>query len=386
MNILALNWQDLKNPLSGGAEVHLEELLRRLSSMGHQVTLFCSNYAGGAPEETVEGVRIVRRGSRFDFNFVAPFHLRRLVKQESFDILLEDINKIPFYTPLYLNIPTLVVIPHLFATTVFQEINFILGSYIYCAERPMATVYRRRKFNVISESTAADLKERGIPEKNITVVHCGIDNSTYFHDPAIEKYETPTIIYLGRLKKYKCVQHLISSLQLLRQTVPKARLMIVGAGDYMEALKSHTASLGLEDCVEFTGFVDSADKVERLRRAHVCVCPSTKEGWGLTNIEANACGTVVVAANVAGLRDSVRDNESGFLYPHGDIEALTEKIRTVITNDIERERLEAGALAWSKQFSWDSAAAAFMKNINETLGGNSHADKTIQDTSMRKNS
>ncbi|MBN4057048.1 glycosyltransferase family 4 protein [bacterium AH-315-J21] len=370
MKILALNWQDLKNPLSGGAEVHLEELLRRLSSMGHEVTLFCSNYAGGLPEETVEGIQIIRRGSRFDFNFIAPFHLRRLVKTERFDILLEDINKIPFYTPLYLDIPTLVVIPHLFATTVFQEINFILGSYIYCAERPMATIYRRRNFNVISESTADDLKERGIPEKNITVVHCGIDNSMYNHDPEVKKYETPTIIYLGRLKKYKCVQHLISSLKTIRQTVTDARLMVVGAGDYLEDLKKHAVALGLKDCVEFTGFVTSEDKVERLRRAHVCVCPSTKEGWGLTNIEANACGTAVIAANVAGLRDSVRDNESGFLYPHGDIDALASKIKTVLTDDSERRRIESGALAWSKQFSWDLAAVAFMKNIEETLSNN----------------
>jgi glycosyltransferase involved in cell wall biosynthesis len=367
MNILALNWQDLKNPLSGGAEVHLEELLRRLVSMGHQVTLFCSNYSGGLPEETIKGVRVIRRGSRYDFNFIAPFHLRKLVRQGRFDIMLEDINKIPFYTPLYLNIPTLVVIPHLFATTVFQEINFILGSYIYCAERPMATVYKRRKFNVISESTAEDLMARGIPEENITVVHCGIDDSMYFNDPTVEKYETPTIIYLGRLKNYKCVQHLISALRQLRETVSDARLMIVGAGDYQDELKSHTNNLGLADFVEFTGFVSADEKVERLRRAHVCVCPSTKEGWGLTNIEANACGTVVVAANVAGLRDSVRDNESGLLYPHGDIGALTEKIQGIISNREERERLESGALGWAKNFNWDTAAAAFMDNINMTL-------------------
>ncbi len=367
MNILALNWQDLKNPLSGGAEVHLEELLRRLASMGHQVTLFCSNYSGGLSEETVEGVRIIRRGGRYDFNFIAPFYLRKLVREERFDILLEDINKIPFYTPLYLNIPTLVVIPHLFATTVFQEINFVLGSYIYCAERPMATIYRKRQFNVISESTAEDLQARGIPEENVTIVHCGIDDSMYFHDPSVTKYDTPTIIYLGRLKKYKCVQHLISALQIVREDIPNARLMVVGAGDYQEELKKHAAELNLADSVEFTGFVDPADKVERLRRSHVCVCPSTKEGWGLTNIEANACGTAVIAADSPGLRDSVRDNLSGFLYPHGDINALAGKIQSILTDKAERERIESGALQWATRFNWDKAASEFMNNIETTL-------------------
>ena len=144
MNILALNWNDLKNPFAGGAEVHLEELLRRLVRYGHQVTLFCSGWDGCPPQETIEGVKIIRRGNRYNFNLIAPLHLRRLARENQFDLLVEDINKIPFYTPLYLDLKTLVVIPHLFATTVFQEINFVLGTYIYLAEKPLMSVYKGR--------------------------------------------------------------------------------------------------------------------------------------------------------------------------------------------------------------------------------------------------
>ncbi len=374
MNILALNWQDLKNPLSGGAEVHLEELLRRLVTMGHNVTLFSSNYAGGAPEETIEGVRIIRRGSRFNFNFIAPLYLRRLVKSEKFDILIEDINKIPFYTPLYLKIPTLVVIPHLFATTVFREINFILGSYIYLFERPMARIYRGRKFNVISDSTAQDLKRRGIPAADISVVHCGIDSARYNQDSSVSKHTTPTIIYLGRLKKYKSVQRLIKALSLVREKIADARLQIVGSGDYMNELKAQAAGCGVSDVVEFTGFVSADEKVERLRRAHVCVCPSMKEGWGLTNIEANACGTAVIAANVEGLRDSVNEGVSGLLYPYADLNSLVEKLISVLSDSELRSRLERGALDWSKQFNWDDAAQKFMTVVRHTVE-TSHSPK-----------
>ena len=112
--------------MSGGAEIHLEELLRRIVTSGHCVTLLCSNYVGGLSEEIVDGVRIIRTGNRYNFNLVAPFYVKKLVKNEKFDLFLEDINKIPFYTPLYLKIPTLVVVPHLFSTTVFREINFLL--------------------------------------------------------------------------------------------------------------------------------------------------------------------------------------------------------------------------------------------------------------------
>lgn len=367
MNILALNWQDLSNPQAGGAEVHLEELLRRLVAMGHSVTLFCSNYPGGAPEETIEGLRIIRRGGRYDFNFIAPLALRRLVKKEKFDILIEDINKIPFYTPLFLNLPTLVVIPHLFASSVFQEINFVLGSYIYLAEKPMSKIYRQKKFNVISESTAADLCARGIPEENISIVHCGIDSQLYYHDSAVGKYERPSVVYLGRLKKYKSVQHLIEAVALLREEIADIRLTVIGAGDYLSELKKQVKQKNLQETVEFTGFVSAEEKVERLRKSHVCVCSSRKEGWGLTNIEANACGTAVIAANVEGLRDSVRDGDSGLLFEYGNITELTDKLRMTLTDQVARERLVEGGLRWAKQFDWDVAAAKFMEAVNECL-------------------
>ena len=85
MKILALNWNDLKNPFGGGAEVHLEELLRRLVSYGHEVDLFCSGFENCKQEEVIEGVRIIRRGNRYNFNLIAPSHLKKLVKKVAED-------------------------------------------------------------------------------------------------------------------------------------------------------------------------------------------------------------------------------------------------------------------------------------------------------------
>lgn len=367
MKILALNWNDLKNPYAGGAEVHLEELLRRLVGYGHEVTLFCSGFKDCRPEETVEGVKIIRRGNRYNFNLIAPFHLRKIVKNNRFDILVEDINKIPFYTPLYLDLKTLVVIPHLFATTVFQEINFVLGSYIYLAEKPLIFFYKGKRFNVISESTADDIVARGIPRKDISVIHCGIDRQRYAFDASVEKYNRPTILYLGRIKKYKSIQHLIRAFKTVKNTLPEARLMIVGTGDYLPQLKQLAESLGLKDDVEFPGFVTTENKVERMRRAHVAVLPSLKEGWGLTNIEANSVGTTVVAADVPGLRDSVRDGQTGFLYEYGQIDRLAEKLLIILKDETLRGKLEKQALEWAETFNWDRAAKKFEKVLFEVL-------------------
>ncbi len=259
------------------------------------------------------------------------------------------------------------VVPHLFASTVFQEINPIVGSYIYLAEKPLVPVYRGRMFNVISESTAQDIIARGIPREDMSVIHCGIDRTVYFPDPKVAKYDRPTILYLGRIKKYKSVQHLLVAFAKIKRSVPDARLMVVGAGDYLPELQKLAAALEFGSNVEFPGFVSQDDKVDRMRRSHVSVLPSIREGWGLTNIEANAVGTAVIAANSPGLRDSVVDGETGFLYEYGNTDQLAERLLRVLTDQALRESLERGGLKWAARFDWDIAAKAFEKLLFDVM-------------------
>jgi len=358
VRILALNWQDLKNPQAGGAEVHLEEILKRLVQYGHQVDLLCSNFPGGAKTDKTDGISIYRHGSRFNFNWVAPFALRKMISANRYDAVIEDINKIPFYSALYHNLPTLVVIPHLFADTIFQEINFVLGTYIYLFEKPVPLLYKNKRFMVISKSTADEVEKRGIARENIDVVECGIDKEVYRFDPSIPKFEIPTLIYIGRLKKYKNVETAIQAMPLIRKSIPNAGLVIIGSGDHEPDLKRLTEAIGLNEAVEFKGFIKQEEKVNYLRRAHVSVYPSLKEGWGLTNIEANACGTAVLAARVPGLQDSVSEGNSGLLFEFGNIEAFSALAVKMLSDDNFRKGLEMGGLRWAANFSWDKAAKA----------------------------
>lgn len=356
MRILALNWQDLKNPQAGGAEVHLQEILKRLVSYGHHVDLLCSNYPGGRKTELYDGIKVYRHGSRYNFNLVVPFAMRKLIRANQYNVVMEDINKIPFYSPLYQKLPTLVVIPHLFADTVFREINFVLGSYIYLAEKPVSIAYRKNRYMVISGSTANEVEKKGIPRENIHVVECGIDKNVYRFDPEIAKFEIPTLLYVGRIKKYKSIDTIIRAMPGIRERVPDVRLVIVGSGDYLQALKNLTSTLKLENVVSFKGFVPEAEKVMYLRRSHVSIYPSLKEGWGLTNIEANACGTTVLASRVPGLVDSVDEGVSGLLFEHGNIDQFSELVVKILQDDSYRKSLEMGGLRWAANFSWDKAA------------------------------
>jgi glycosyltransferase involved in cell wall biosynthesis len=159
---------------------------------------------------------------------------------------------------------------------------------------------------------------------------------------------------------------LVAFSQTLKR-IPQAKLVVVGEGDYKGELQSLAGRLKIEDKVEFTGFVDQAEKVRRLQGAWVAVCASLKEGWGLTNIEANACGTPVVASNVPGLKDSVVDGETGLLFEYGDRNGLSGHLVKILSDASHREKLTKGGLNWASKFSWDHAAERTLELIEEIV-------------------
>jgi len=103
----------------------------------------------------------------------------------------------------------------------------------------------------------------------------------------------------------------------------------------------------------------------------VVVQPSHKEGWGLTVLEANACGTPVVATDVPGLRDSVRPDLNGLRVPRADPEALADAVVRVLEDPDLRGRLSAGALDWASRFGWDAVADAFAGVLKALAAGES---------------
>jgi glycosyltransferase involved in cell wall biosynthesis len=163
-------------------------------------------------------------------------------------------------------------------------------------------------------------------------------------------------LYLGRLKRYKRVDLIVDALAHLIRTGGMARLLIVGRGDAEPELRAHMARLGLEQHVDFRGYVDEEEKRRLLRKAWVHVFTSPKEGWGISNLEAAACGTPTVASDSPGLRDSVLHDRTGFLVPHGDTVALAERLRLVLEQPDLRRRLAEGARLFALDHGWDRAA------------------------------
>ena len=356
MNILLVNWQDRENPQAGGAEIHLFELFSRLAAKGHRVRLVCSGWTGSPSKAMVQGIEVRRTGDRHTFTLLGRHAVRRAIRAERPDILVEDVNKLPLFTPGLWAGPHVTIIPHLFGGTAFQEVDPVQASIVWAAERPLPWAYARSAFHVISDSTRDDLVARGIAPDRITVINPGVDPAWFHPDPSVRRASTPSFLYLGRLKRYKGVEVALRALALARVSRPDLTLDIAGNGDDRPRLERLAGELGLGTAVRFHGFVSEERKRELLRSTWANLFPSPKEGWGITNVEAAACGTPSLASDSPGLRDSVRNGETGFLVPHGDASALAERLLAFAADPALIERLGIQARRFAEGLTWDHAA------------------------------
>ena len=366
MNILLVNWQDRENPQAGGAEVHLFEIFSRLVSRGHRVRLVCSGWQGAPAAAVVDGIDVMRTGTRNSFALQGRKAVRRALRAERPDVLVEDINKLPLFLSGMTRAPFYVIIPHLFGDTIFHEASIPAASLVWLAERPIPRAYRRAAFHAISESTGTDLVARGVRADRIKVIHPGVDSVK--HSPAPGgRSAVPSFLYLGRLKRYKGVDGAIRALAVARRSRSDLILDIAGTGDDRPRLEGITTELGLQDAVHFHGFVTESEKLRLLRSTWANLFPSPKEGWGITIVEAAACGTPSLASDSPGLRDSVRHGETGYLVPHGDVDALAARMLELAADPGLVASLGARGRKFAETLTWESAALQTEQHLMETI-------------------
>jgi len=369
LNLIAFNWRDPKHPEAGGAELHLFEILRRAVRDGDRAVWLAERFPGAPAEDRVEGIEVHRAGSWYNAHLALGALYRKRFREERFDLVLEDINKVPFFTPLFAKTPVLAVIPHLFGGAAFREASAPVAAVVWAHESLIPFVYRRVPFLAISESTRDDLARRGVDPRRISVVRCGLTQADYSVTVPPEDRRDPVIIFLGRLRRYKGAQYAIRALPRVLAQVPDAKLLLAGDGPYRPALESLARSLGVAERVTFLGAVSQREKVAALKRAQIAVAPSPKEGWGLTVIEANACGTPVVASRSPGLVESVREGETGLLVRHGDVGALARATVRLLTDRALRLSMAEAGLRWAHGFTWDRCYRESRAVILRAAGG-----------------
>lgn len=367
MNILILNWKDIKHPQVGGAEIIVYELAKRLVLMGHEVTWFCRSFKYCKAEETIEGIKIVRKGNLISMYFYAPLYYWNLQKKP--DVVIDMSNTIYWQSPLWAWKSKKIAYLNQLAQDVFYyEYPLFVSRLGIFFEKLQYLTYRSIRFVCYAKSTKEDLFSMGIPNKNIQIFSLGIDHDRYFPG---KKLSTPLFICVNRLVKMKRTDLVIRAMNLLTKTHPEAKLIIVGTGYDRPRLEKLRNDLNLKSTISFSDenvwFFDKNlkdMKVKLMQRAWALVLPSVKEGWGMTVTESAACGTPSIVTDVTGLKDSVIKNETGIVVSSNPtVKELSESMEKIITNRNLRSRLSKNSLQFSKKFNWDESCRQFEKII-----------------------
>ncbi len=353
LHILLLTDRDWTHPQGGGTGTNLYGQVARWIAWGHRVTVIAGDYPGAKRvEELAPGLTIHRMGSRLTVFPRAAMAVRRGVGADA-DVVLEVINGIAFFTPLwwFLKKPRVALVHHVHQDHYVAELGRRGKLAALALEYlPLRFLYQGTQVLTISQAAHDDLVERlGIDPDLIHVAYLGVEPAQ-FHDG--RRDEQPTLLYLGRLKQYKRVEVALDVLE----GVPGARLEIAGSGDWREVIEREIEQRGLHDRVTMHGFVPEEAKAELYGRAWLNLTASSAEGWCLTVMEAAACGTPSAALRVGGLAESVVDGETGVLADTP--EELTEKVRAVVEDPARRDELGAAAEARARGFTWENTARA----------------------------
>ncbi len=356
MRILIFNWRDVKHSWAGGSEIYIHELAKRWVEKGNRVILFCGqdNDKRLTNKELIDGIEIIRKGGRFTVYFWAPIYYFLYLRNQA-DIILDVENGIPFFTPLFSLKKKIALVYHVHDKQFFYELKFPLSVIGYVIEKYIFPVlYSGTRIMSISESTRQKLIKLGLPAMQIQVVTPGIISQKKFSNKKIPRYKTPTIIYLGRIKRYKRLDLLVTLFPKIIERVPGARLLIAGWGTEAPQIQDYIMRNGYKKNIQIVGPVSELEKRLLLQKSWAMINPSIHEGWGISVIEANVYSTPAIAFKVPGLSDSIKDNKTGFLAL--DEEDLIDKIEIILKNKRLREKMGKEAQRWAMSLTWDKSA------------------------------
>lgn len=362
LRILVANWRDIKHPDAGGAEVYVHNICTEFVKMGHEVSIYSSAFPNSEKQEIIDGIRIVRGGGKLSvYWYVFKQYLK---ERKKFDAVLESVNTIPFFLPLYASKPTVGIIYSINnKKALLSELGITpisLAAWLFSSILPL--FYRKKVSVTISETSKKELIDAGFASHKVFVAKPGLNNQfeQLSEKAPIVPRPNARIISLGRLKKYKGIDDILNALALLHNQL-ELELLIVGKGDYEQKLRDHVAELGLEKCVTFAGFLNEEEKVSALKSSSLFISCSVDEGgWIISGLEALRCGVPLLVTSSQS--DMVQDGITGFVVPYNKPYVLAEKILLVLQGNWEQ--MSVAASNWAKIYTWEYTAKETLAAIN----------------------
>ncbi|MCL5096302.1 MAG: glycosyltransferase family 4 protein [Candidatus Omnitrophica bacterium] len=348
MRFLMLNWRDPCNPLAGGAERVTLGYLTYLAAKGHEVFWFAPLFPGAASEEIIEGVRVVRAGGIGSSILEAQRWFRR---QPRFDLVIDQHHGIPWFAPWWCRTNCVAYIHEVLGPIWDAFYRWPYNALGRWQERRTHWLYRKVPFWTASTSTKASLEASGV--RSVTLIPYGV-HTVALPDLEAKPLRQPlSLVVVSRLAPNKRVDHAMRTLKLLVDKGINANLTIVGQGIIEQQLHQLASELSLEGRVKFTGALSEPGKDAALRRAHLLLHTSMREGWGLNVIEANAMGTPAVVYPVAGLIESTLHEETGLVSVRESPDSLAECVLTLVNRPNQYQVLRRNAWNRAKTFHWD---------------------------------
>jgi glycosyltransferase involved in cell wall biosynthesis len=359
--VAVVNWRDPWHLQAGGAERYAWEMATGLCRRGAAVRYVTSRGPGQGKYDQHDGVDIVRLGGRLT---VYPrVLLWLLVRRMSFDAVIDCQNGIPFFTPWVLPraVQILCVVHHVHDVQFGVHFPPVVAAVGRVLEGPVARwCYRRRACVAVSDSTARAMRARLRWQGPIHIVPNGL-SAECFAAPGTDEHapnaagDACLLTVLGRLVAHKRVPHVLRIAERLAGTGVK--IQIIGRGPEASRLDDEITARGLSGVVELRGYLPDPTMRAALAASVLHLSASQGEGWGLSVLEAAALGVPTVAYDVDGLRDAVRDGETGWLVREGElIEDVTERALKELADPARRAELAAACRSWAAGFEWDRSA------------------------------
>ncbi|AKH82230.1 glycosyl transferase [Streptomyces sp. CNQ-509] len=348
--------RDLGNPAAGGSELLVDRLAGGLTDHGHQVTLVCGGPAA------YRDYRVVSAGGDAGHFLRARRALSRHVGGT--DLLVEVCNGMPYLAPLWHSGPSLCLVNHVHTELWAMRYPGPLARLGRRLEHwALAGAHRGNLLVAVSSSTATALRNIGVDPKRIRVVHNGVEDP----GPLPQKSPEPLFLAMGRLVEYKRIDLLLRLWERVRP-VTGGRLVIVGTGPERGRLEA-MAGPG----VTFTGHVSEGEKHRLLASSWLLLHPSLVEGWGLVVTEAAVRGTPAIGFDIPGLRDSIRDGDTGMLA-RGE-SAFAAHWCALALSEERRAALGAAARRRAARLSWEATVRDFRAVADEALARAGQHDK-----------
>ncbi len=297
LRILVNANRDTAHEYAGGSEVFMDHVLQGLHKRGHKVHLSVGGPRGVHPYPATEA------GGTFSQYLRSPLALA--LKRKRFDLVVDVANGMSFYSPLVWRGPTICLVHHVHTKMWAEWFSPPVAAFgRFLERRMMPLAYRQATFVAVSDSTKLELEKLGVDPERIEVVH----NATLVpEEPAATTDDQPLFVSVGRLVPHKQFHLLLERWPEVRAAT-NGQLVIIGEGPERERLEPL-----MSDGVSLRGKVSNEERDQLLARATALVHPSYVEGWGLVVMEAAAQGTPAIGFDVPGMRDSIVDEETGWL-------------------------------------------------------------------------